>query len=294
MLQVVPEWVRLLVWPAHLRADYSTAEFVASTSFGATEAFGLALLLAAFAVVWIARHRAPVISFGLAWCAVTLFPVSNVLLPTGIFLAERTLFSPSIGFLIAMGGAVALLVGRWRPEWAGRRRVLAVACLALVVAGTVRSALRQRVYRDQVTLNLASVADAPRSARVQQAFAKTLFDQGRNAEAVAAYRRAIKFSPEPWQLRTALAQRLRMMGDDDGALEELRLSLAQKPTQGALAELAAALLAVGKYAEAGRIAEGIIASAGAPPIMVWLKRVADSALAVGAPPGSIKVGILQN
>ena len=35
MLGVVPEWLRLLVWPAHLRVDYSPGEFVAATTFGA-------------------------------------------------------------------------------------------------------------------------------------------------------------------------------------------------------------------------------------------------------------------
>jgi hypothetical protein len=82
-----------------------------------------------------------------------------------------------------------------------------------------------------------------------------------------------------------------MVGDEEAALEELRMSLAERPTRDALAELAAAFLAVGMYREAGRIAEGIIASDNAPPVMLWIKHLADSALAVQAPPGSIKVGI---
>ena len=294
MLQVVPEWLRLLAWPWHLRADYSPAEFVASREFGISEALGLAILIAAVAIFWLARRRAPVVAFGLAWCAIMLLPVSNLFVPTGILLAERTLFSPSIGFLIAAGGAAAWFAERSWFEAASRRRLLAAACVGLVLAGIVRSGVREREYRDAVALTFASARDAPRSARVQQSLGETLFDQGRTAEAVAAFRRAIAFSPEPWALRIALARRLRVVGDDEGALEELRLSLAQRPTQAAMAELAAALLAVGKYAQAARIAEGIIASGDAPPIMLWLKRVADSAQAVGAPPGSVRVGILRN
>ena len=291
MLQVVPEWFRLLVWPAHLRSDYSPSEFVASTGWGTAELAGLFLLLAALVLAWIARRRAPVVTFGLAWCAITLFPVSNLIVPTGILLAERTLFSPSIGFLIAAGGAVQWLLERRRPAPAALRPALVLAVLALVALGTVRSATRQKVFRNQATLNVASAKDAPRSARVQQALGETLFDQGNRAEAVAAYRRAIAYGREPWTLRIALARRYRMVGDDDAALEELRMSLAERPTRDALAELAAAFLAVGMYREAGRIADGIIASDNAPPVMVRLKHLADSALAVGAPPGSIKIGI---
>lgn len=291
MLQVVPEWLRLLVWPAHLRSDYSPAEFVASTGWGVAEISGLILVIGAVALAWIARRRAPAVSFGLAWCAITLFPVSNLIVPTGILLAERTLFSPSIGFLLAAGGAIQWLYARRRPAPRLLWPALLVAGLALVALGTVRSAARQKVFRNQATLNVASARDAPKSARVQQALAETLFDQGNRAEAVAAYRRAIAYGREPWMLRIALARRYRMVGDEEAAMEELRQSLAERPTREALAELAAAFLAVGMYREAGKIADGIIASDNAPPVMVWIKHLADSAIAVNAPAGSIKIGI---
>jgi hypothetical protein len=291
MLQVVPEWFRLLVWPAHLRADYSPAEFVASTGWGRAEISGLLLLTGAVAIAWIARRRAPVVSFGLVWCAITLFPVSNLIVPTGILLAERTLFSPSIGFLLAAGGAIGWLLESRRSQLPGLRPALLVAGLLLVTLGTVRSASRQKIFRNQATLNVASARDAPKSARVQQSLGETLFDQGNRADAVAAYRRAIGYGREPWMLRIGLARRFRMLGDEEAAMEELRESLAENPTREALAELAAAFLAVGMYREAGRIAEGIIASDNAPPVMVWIKHLADSALAVNAPPGTIKIGI---
>lgn len=291
MLAIVPEWLRLLVWPAHLRSDYSPSEFVASTGFGLGEVLGLSILLIAAVVFIRARRRAPGVSFGLAWFAITIFPVSNVLLPTGVLLAERNLFVPSIGFLVALGTGVAWMGTRqpWsRPVW---QRGAMLAGLALVTAGVVRSGLRQRVYLDQTTLNTATVEDAPRSARVRQAYAEMLFEQGQPVKGIAAYRKAIELSYEPWMLRIRLAERLRLLGDTESALEELRLSLAEKPTRAGLAQLAAALLAAGKYPEAKRIAEGMIASDHAPPAMVYLKRLADSAIAVNAPPGSIRVGL---
>ncbi len=78
MLQVVPMWLRLLVWPEHLKADYLPGEIVMPSSVGAPELFGIALIIATFALIFYARRRAPVMSFGLAWCVVALLPVSNL------------------------------------------------------------------------------------------------------------------------------------------------------------------------------------------------------------------------
>jgi hypothetical protein len=116
MLRVIPTWARLLVWPAHLRADYSPQEIVAATGFGPQEAFGLLLAATVIAAIWFSRSRAPALSFGLAWMATGLLPVSNVLVPTGILVAERNLYLPSIGFLLALGAAGVML----REARAGR------------------------------------------------------------------------------------------------------------------------------------------------------------------------------
>ncbi len=55
--------------------------------------------------------RRPPVTFGILWIAVGLALVSNVLLPTGIVLAERTLFLATIGLAI-VGGDVLWSAGR--------------------------------------------------------------------------------------------------------------------------------------------------------------------------------------
>jgi len=292
MLQIVPQWTRLLVWPVHLRAEYSPREFVASTSFGGEEATGLAIVILVLMSIWLARKRAPALSFGLAWCCVALFPVSNVVIPTGILLAERTLFLPSVGFVLALGGGMAFVASQRPAVTRQARTLIALAASVLVVAALGRSAQRQRVWQDPVTLTVASVQDAPRSWRVQQVYGDMLFSQGRAAEAIAAFRRAIDLAPESWRPRNYLAERLRMIGDDSDAVMLLRASLAEDPRQiTTIAALAPALLGAGHYAEAKYLADSIVVAENAPPLMVQMSRLADSALKVNAPPGSIRVGI---
>jgi protein O-mannosyl-transferase len=69
MLQIVPQWLRLIVWPVHLRLDYGFKEILPSSGFGGVEAFGAVILAAVIAAAWIARKRAPVVTFGLLWAA---------------------------------------------------------------------------------------------------------------------------------------------------------------------------------------------------------------------------------
>ncbi len=292
MLKIVPEWARLFVWPAHLRAEYSPREFVASTSFGGAEATGLAIVAFVALVIWTTRRSAPTVAFGLSWMCVALFPVSNVVIPTGILLAERTMFLPSMGFVLAVGGAMAFAASR-RPDVAPRTGAFAAAAVAiLALLGVARSVERQRVWRNPVALTLASVEDAPLSWRVQQVYGDMLFNQGHRAEGIAAFRRAIDLAPEPWRPRNLLAGKLRVIGDDKDAVMLLRASLADDPRQiQTLAALPPALIGAGLYAEAKRLADSIIVAEHAPPLMVQMSHIADSAMKVNAPPGSIRIGV---
>lgn len=292
MLQVVPHWIRLLVWPAHLRADYSPGELVASTELGGMEALGLALVVAWIASIWMSRRRTPLVAFGLVWMGVALLPVSNVLVPTGILMAERTLLLPSIGFLIAVAGAALHLARRWPATFTTRRRALIALCDVLIVAGIARSTLRERVWRDEPHLWLASVRDAPRSWRVQYAYGDMLFHLGYPKEGFLAYGRAIRWAPEPWRLRTDLSRRLRDTGDDSRALDQLHASLAVHPDQAdAWVELGAALLGLGRYGEARRLSDSLETTRFRSPVISRLGQLADSALAVRAAPGSLRLRV---
>jgi hypothetical protein len=103
MLQVVPEWFRLFLWPEHLRADYSPNVIVTATHWGVAQTFGVTLLLAAVVLAWVCRRARPAVTFGILWTAVGLVLVSNLIVATGIVLAERTLFLATIGVVIAGG-----------------------------------------------------------------------------------------------------------------------------------------------------------------------------------------------
>jgi hypothetical protein len=148
MLQVVPMWFRLLAWPARLQADFAPDEIVPPNHVGAPEIAGILLICATIGLVRAARKRASAVSFGLAWCAIALIPVSN-LVPTGIVLAERTLFLPSVGFVLAAGGAGAWLVRSSRMSAVRMRQALMVSAGVLLLLGILRSESRHRVWNSE-------------------------------------------------------------------------------------------------------------------------------------------------
>lgn len=237
MLGVVPEWWRLLIWPSHLQADYGPDEIVAATGFGAPQALGSALLLLWIGAILYTRRRAPTLAFSLCWVAIALVPVGNVIVPTGVALAERTLFLASAGAMLAAGWLGAAV---WRRGW----KIPAVVVLALLlVLGTRGSRTRIRVWKDQRTLLEQTVVDAPRSYSAHVGLARFLEDSSTTAAAAERFRQAAIIRPSLVELERATADLYRQTGFCPAAVRHYRRALAVLPGDSAMqASLNACLL----------------------------------------------------
>jgi hypothetical protein len=193
MLGVVPEWTRLLFFPAHLQADYLPQEIQRAVSLGAQQLLGAMLLLSALIAAVMLWRRAPAGPFALLWIAVTLFPISNTVVVSGVLLAERTLFLPSLG--------AVLLIGAWlgRVDISARgvvlRRLVTAGGLGLLLAGAVRSATRAPIWRDNETLFAQTLIDAPLSYHPHYIEARRLAEAKDTQGAELEYRRALALFP---------------------------------------------------------------------------------------------------
>lgn len=276
MLALSLQWWRLLLAPVRLSADYSPAQVAVATGLTSAHLGAAAAWLAAGWAAWRLRRRAPTVALGTAWLLLTLLPVAN-LVPTEILLAERTLYLPSWGFLLAAVSAAALL------PWP--RRSAAGAVGILVALGAARSALRTGVWRDDETWFAALVQDAPRSYRTLWMRGNDAFRAGRWGTgerllreasqaapgipgpledladyyaragawplAEGALRRAIAAAPDrarPWRLLVDVLER---SGDTAAASATAERAAARFPGDTAtLGEAAAVLLANGRCAQA--------------------------------------------
>jgi tetratricopeptide (TPR) repeat protein len=293
MLQVVPHWFRLLAWPAHLQADYSPQEINTAFAWGTVQTFAVGLLLAALLLLMWAWRRAPVLAFGLAWVAVALFPVHNVLVPTGIVLAERTLFLPSVGAIIAASGLAAFLIPRGT---AAARFGLALAAGTLVVLGVYKSAAHHPMWEDQITLfyHMAN-RDAPLSYRAHHGLAEMYWVGGAKGRAVEEYRLAIALAPPNVSyVKVDYAHKLRQLGFCETAVTLYRDALKISPgNMSARASFVSCLIELGHYDEAAVQARLGIGLDARRDTWQWLMAKADSAIAVGAPAGSIKIPVFE-
>ena len=174
--------VRLLLVPLTLRVDYSPAERTIVRSI-VDGRFALGLLcLALWAVLfWLAwRKGRKVEAFGLGWIAVAFLPISNLLFSTGVLLAERTLYLPSVGLVLAVGAALARLpVSRLR-----------LVVPLFVLAGAVRSATRVPVWRDDLAVTQSILEDSPESYRGPARMAMIYQSHRQPLQALGALREA--------------------------------------------------------------------------------------------------------
>jgi hypothetical protein len=292
MLGVVPEWARLFIWPAHLQADYSPQEIPAATAWGWAQTVGLLILAPTAMLALIGIERRWVASFGILWMAVAILPVSNLLVPTGIALAERTLFLPSVGVALLLGAGLAALGPRLSGARPAVRYSAFAALAAIVLAGAVRSALRHRDWHDTLTFWWRTVEDAPTSYRARAALGGVMFTIGQKGTGERLLREAIRLYPDGVLTYQILGDRYRLAALCAPAISVYRRALELSPKAAdTRASLIACLLHDGRYAEARDVAVAGIAEKAWPAMFVAFQRTADSAMAARAPAGSVRLSV---
>ena len=228
MLGVVPEWLRLLFWPARLSADYSPPEIAVRTGFDLSLLPALVVALGAVALVVFAHRHSRRFTFAALWIAIAIFPVSNLLVPTGVLLAERTLYLASVGAVLMIALAAEWAVARAERDGAPSWLVPSLAGL-LICAGTVRSALRHTVWHDSNTVFAQMVVDAPLSFRAHWAYGGMLFQKGNAAAGEREYRIAMRLFPYEPEVPYELAESYRGAGMCPPALPLYRSALELRP-----------------------------------------------------------------
>ncbi|MHC4831949.1 MAG: tetratricopeptide repeat protein, partial [Planctomycetota bacterium] len=174
----------------------------------------IAAVLAAGLAAW---RRAPLVTFAVAWHAISLLPVSQII-PHHELAAEHYLYLPSVGFCLLAGLGFDRL-------WRAQSRV-AVAALVLVMAFFAgRTVLRNFDWRSEKALWAATVATAPRCARAQLNLGMIRAREGRRKEAIERVRIALEIKPHDVYARMALAKLLVLEGDRKSARTELEDAL---------------------------------------------------------------------
>jgi tetratricopeptide (TPR) repeat protein len=211
---VVPQWVRLLYWPAQLSSEYGPPAIEIAQGLSLSQLPGFLLLLGILALGLLLRRRERAISFGIALVCIALLPSSNFIVPAGIILAERTLFLPSAGAMLIVGALAVIGREKIRAR-RDERRLMAYAQLALsvlLVVGVAKSAKRSTVWRDNDTLFRRAVVDAPLSYRAHYMLGAWHFENKQIRDGELEYRKALHLFPYDPFLSYNMAEQYRRFG----------------------------------------------------------------------------------
>ena len=237
MIGVVPQWIRLLLWPARLTTEYAPPDLDIAQGLSLAQLPGLMMLvgiLGLAVVLWKRRGLGAIASFGIAWFCVTLLPSSNFVIPAGIIIAERTLFLPSLGALLAIGALAVWIAQRIAAtrSFALRRHVsvLSYAAVAIIlVAASARSASRTLVWHDNDRLFAQGIIDAPESYRAYYMLGARKFEAGDERNGEQIYWHALKLFPYDPYMAYNFAFQYQVRGTYEAAIPLYKWAFALDP-----------------------------------------------------------------
>ena len=199
-------YVRLMVFPLDLSADYSPNVLPVELGWHALNLAGVILALAFLAMAWLTfrdrklgegSNSARLVGFGVMWFIITISPISNVFFLAGVLLAERTLYLPSVGAVAVAGWLLARLL-RARPRFGW------VVTAGVVILMGARTWNRTPTWAHTGTVFETMLRDNPQSGRSQWVLGDLFYLQGRVPESLRAYRAAIGILGGHHQLMTEI------------------------------------------------------------------------------------------
>ncbi|PYK37641.1 MAG: hypothetical protein DME49_10810 [Verrucomicrobia bacterium] len=187
-------YLKTFFWPSGLSADYDLNPFTTTDDprFWAGFAFIVLFTMCAIAAAFFKKTR--VIGFGLLWFLIALLSTSA--LPLAEPMNDHRTFFPYIGLVIAVAGAVSLLINRdvRYSLWA---KIAATCAVALFLcANGYATFQRNKVWKTEESLWHDVVTRSPRNPRGLMNYGNTLMARGDYEGALDYFHRALALAPQ--------------------------------------------------------------------------------------------------
>ncbi|TFH58482.1 MAG: tetratricopeptide repeat protein, partial [Gemmatimonadales bacterium] len=229
-----PHIIRLLFFPLDLSVDYGPGVIPVALGWSSVNVTGALLVLGILALALAAWRRGVLspdrlssraIGWGAVWFVITISPTSNFFFLSGILLAERTLYLPSVGFVAAAAWAL-LRLWQGRPRLAG---VILVLALGLMCG---RTWARTPTWKNNLEVFHVLTSEHPEAGRAQWLLGDSYFAAGQPREGLRAYRYAIGILGGHYNLLVGISRTLIGAGHDAAAELLLKHAWEQRPEFG--------------------------------------------------------------
>jgi tetratricopeptide (TPR) repeat protein len=174
-------------------------------------------------LAWACRRRWPALTAAAFVYAVTVAPVIGIFQNGPQAAADRYSYLPCLGWAVLIGGAVA--------HWWPRRRILLTVAVVWLAALAFLTWQQTSLWRDPINLWRQATVVTPGMRAAHFKLAQAYAENGRIAEAIGAYREAMRLSgpSAPWG-HLAIARLLEQSGVDAAARTEYAATLREDPT----------------------------------------------------------------
>jgi len=197
--RIITHYIKLLLFPATLSADYSYNAFPVTTSWTDPSAWlAVCILLLLFAGLCRLVTFSKIAAFGGLWFFVTLLPVAQII-PHHELMAEHYLYLPSIGVTLLAG----TLLDRWTQTPQASRSV-AIGFSTVLLLLSARTVVRNQDWKDELTLWQKTIQTAPLSARAHTNLGLMYLDMGKHAPAEQELTTALTIAPNDVHLLNSL------------------------------------------------------------------------------------------
>jgi len=184
----ITNYIRLLVAPFHLfHMEYGNLLF----NLASPKAI-LGILIVFSSLIYAVRNRnsSKLVFFSISWFFVALLPVSNLLYPLNVYMADNWLYVPSIGAFLLLAKILSYLYRKEKgkiPVF-----VLIVSLLSFYFYLTIK---QNEYFARPIAFYKRILKYAPDSKRVHHGLGDAYRDIGKKEEAILWYKKAIEIDP---------------------------------------------------------------------------------------------------
>lgn len=169
--------------------------------------------------------KIPILSFCIVWFFISLLPVSYII-PSGGAMAERYLYVPSFGFILA----IVYLLFKLADRNQNLRNVVFVILILVSAFYFYGTFERNKVWRNDITLFTDMENKLPGNLIANFTLGVRYAEVGNLEKAISYYKKAVEKVPNMWEAHVNLARIYLKQGRNELAIGEFRKTLQYNPS----------------------------------------------------------------